>query len=347
MRHRLPATLLGLACCALPPASAPAAAQTTAATATTANAPRYDYGLAAQRLADGVYALIGRDEDFTPRNGGNIVNTGFIVGSEGVVVIDTGPSRRYGEQLRAAIARITPLPVVLVINTHAHPDHFLGNQAFPAATLAALPATRAAIVASGEALADNLYRLTGDWMRGTNAVAPGRTLQPGPLQAGGRALELLAFEGHSAADLAVLDRASGVLFAGDLLFHERAPTTPDADFARWLAALSQLQARSGVRLVVPGHGPVSATAERPLVQTRAWLNGLRQHLNDAAERGLDINDVLDTPLPPALAALPEAGNEYRRAVLRHFADAERAALAARVPAHDGTRPAIPTPPVSE
>ena len=46
-----------------------------------------------------------------------------------VIVIDSGPSRRYVEQLRAAIRRVTPLPPVLLLNTHHHPDHFLGNQA--------------------------------------------------------------------------------------------------------------------------------------------------------------------------------------------------------------------------
>ena len=66
---------------------------------------------------------------FSTGNGGNIVNTGFIVGSGGVVV-DTGPSQRYGKQMRKAIGILTRQPVSLVLNTHHHPDHFLGNQAF-------------------------------------------------------------------------------------------------------------------------------------------------------------------------------------------------------------------------
>jgi len=126
----------------LPATATPAAAQQTG----------FDYRLAPQRVADGVYVLIGSTADFSPANGGNIVNTGFIVGSEGVIVIDSGPSLRYGEQLRRAIAAVTPLPVVLVINTHHHPDHVLGNQAFPPATLAALPGTRSALETEGEAL---------------------------------------------------------------------------------------------------------------------------------------------------------------------------------------------------
>ncbi len=76
----------------------------------------FDYRLVARPVATDVYAFIGKTEDFDTRNGGNIVNTGFIVGAEGIVVIDTGPSLRYGQQMRQAIARVSAKPVVLVIN---------------------------------------------------------------------------------------------------------------------------------------------------------------------------------------------------------------------------------------
>ncbi len=96
-----------------------------------------------------------------------------------MIVIDTGSSRRYGEQMLAAIRRVTPLPVVLTLNTHHHPDHFLGNQAFPPATLAALPDTIAALRSEGEGFNANMYRLNGDWMRDTEVVVPGRALAAG------------------------------------------------------------------------------------------------------------------------------------------------------------------------
>ncbi len=125
-----------------------------------AHAEDFDYRLQPRELAPGAWVVVGLKEDFSFANGGNIVNTGFIVGSEGVIVIDTGSSKRYGEQMLAAIRRVTPLPIVLVVNAHQHPDHFLGNQAFPRATLAALPETIAAIRSEGEGFNANMYRLT-------------------------------------------------------------------------------------------------------------------------------------------------------------------------------------------
>src|SRR5574337_375316 len=106
-----------------------------------------DYLLQPRQIAADTWVLEGRLEDFSFSNGGNIVNTAFIATPAGVVVIDSGPSRRYGEQLVTAIRKLTDKPVVKVFLTHHHPDHFLGNQAFPPATLAALPGTIAGLKA--------------------------------------------------------------------------------------------------------------------------------------------------------------------------------------------------------
>src|SRR5262249_14997582 len=105
----------------------------------------FDYELHPRPVADGVFVLARVREHFTRDNGGNILNTGYLVTPEGAVVIDTGPSRRYGERMRAAIGG----PVATVFVTHAHPDHFLGDQAFAGVPIVALPATRAAIARSG------------------------------------------------------------------------------------------------------------------------------------------------------------------------------------------------------
>ena len=271
-----------------------------------------DYGLAPEKIADDTWVLTGRSEDFTFKNGGNIVNTAFVVTSAGVLVIDSGPSRTYGEQLRRAIARITDQPVALVINTHHHPDHFLGNQAFPPETLAALPGTVEGIHSEGGSFNDNMYRLAGDWMAGTEPVAPTRQLKAGPLELGNHRFELIALDGHTGADLAIVDRSTGVLFAGDLVFNDRAPTTPHAHLQAWQSALNKLEALKFTRLV-PGHGPVASDAG-PIRQTRAWLAWLDATLHRAADDGLDMTEVLALPLPAEFRRLAVADAEYRRSV---------------------------------
>lgn len=293
-----------------------------------AGAADFDYRLAARPVAEGVYAFIGRTEDFSPANGGNIVNTGFLVGPDGIVVIDTGPSLRYGRQMRAAIARVSPRPVALAIVTHHHPDHFLGNQAYADAPIGALAGARDGIAADGNAFAENLYRLTGDWMKGTEVVVPGRTLAAGTQEIAGRRLRLVGLDGHTGADLAVYDEASGVLFAGDLVFNGRAPTTPHADLDHWRAALDALEAitrEPGFTALVPGHGEIARDAG-PIRRTRAWLDWLQRTMHEAAQAGLDMNELLARPLPAEFADLPVAASEFRRSVGHLFPAAERVVL---------------------
>jgi len=291
-------------------------------------APAFDYALQAERVAADVYVFIGRNEDFTAVNGGNIVNTGFIVGQDGMLVIDSGPSLRYGQQMRRAMAAIDPRPPLQVFNTHHHPDHFLGNQAFAGTPIVALDATRQGIAAAGNAFAENLYRLSGDWMQGTEAVAPGAAIIPGTVKLGGRSLRLLALSGHTAADLAIYDETSGVLFAGDLVFNGRAPTTPHARIADWLAALDMLEAitrEAGFTVLVPGHGAITRDAA-PIRQTRAWLRWLEQSMQEAAAAGFDMNEVLARRLPAEFSAMALGTSEYRRSVSHLFPAAEQEAL---------------------
>lgn len=288
----------------------------------------FDYRLIVRPIAKDVYAFIGQTEDFTTANGGNIVNTAFIVAPQGVIVIDSGPSLRYGQQMRRAIAAVTARPIALVINTHHHPDHFLGNQAFADVPIAALAETRTGIGAEGNAFAENLFRMSGDWMKGTEVQAPTQSLSAGRLEVAGRRLQLLALDGHTGADLVIVDEASGALFAGDLAFNGRAPTTPHADIAHWLAALDRLEAltrEAGFKLLVPGHGAVTSDAT-PIRQTRAWLNWLTAAMRESASAGLDMNDVLARPLPPEFSDLPMAATEYRRSVGHLFPAAEQAVL---------------------
>ena len=284
--------------------------------ACTALAADYDYQLKAQAVNGEVGVFIGRTEDFDTVNGGNIVNTGYIRAASGLIVIDSGPSLRYGEQMRRAMQAASGQAPVFLINTHHHPDHFLGNQAFADLPIGALPATIKGIAADGNAFAENLYRLSGDWMRGSEVCAPTQALAAGEREITGRRLRLIALDGHTGADLAIYDPASGVLFAGDLVFNGRAPTTPHADIDHWLAALAQLEAitrEAGFSALVPGHGPVARDAA-PIRQTRAWLLWLRSSLQQAARDGLEMNEVLAQPLPPEFAALPVAASEYRRSV---------------------------------
>lgn len=290
----------------------------------TAPAVDLDYGLTPQLIAEDTYLFEGVNEDFSRDNGGNIVNVAAIVTQAGVVVINAGPSRLYGEQLMAAIARLTDQPVVRIFISKLHPDHFLGSQAFPQVTRSALAETITGISDQGEQFTLNMYRMVGPWMIGTEVTLPNDTVQPGMVEIGGHRLELLALTGHTPSDLVVLDHSTGTLFTGGVVFHNRAPTTPHADLAGWRASLDTLD-RLEFELLVPSHGPVSRD-HRPIAQTRDYIDWLEESLSSAAAEGLDMAEVLDIKPPERIAALAVMPAEYQRSVSHLYPALERAAF---------------------
>jgi len=296
-----------------------------------------DYGLQAHALAPGLYVVAGTNADFSKANGCNIINTGFIVGDDGVLVINTGPTKRYGEQLRALIGRTTDKPVKAVLHLNLHPDYFLGSQAFADVPRYATEATRAGMAREATAYVDNLYRLCGEWARGTEPLLPDQTIaatgQPQPWSPAGRSLQLAAFRGHTDSDLIVIDPASKVAFVGGLVFADRVPTTPHADLAVWLQTLSRLPATLDafqVQTLVPSHGPVRP-GRAGITQTAHYLDWLDVHLHLWAERGDTINDILRSDVPADVRAMAAFDTEFTRNIVHLYPRYEQAAFGAGQP----------------
>ncbi len=291
------------------------------------NTATFDLGLQARALAPGVYVVEGTNADFSPANGCNIINTGFIVTGAGVLVINTGTSRRQGEQLRALIARTTDEPVVRVLHLNLHPDYFLGNQAFADVPRAATPATAAGMAREAVSYTTNLYRLCGDWMAGTEPLLPDAVAVPGPLRIGAREFELIEMQGHTASDLVLIDKSSGIAFVGGLVFAQRIPTTPHAEIDAWLASLDALTAR-GPAPIVPSHGPVNLGADG-IAQTRRYLQWLDASFTAAAQAGLEMSDVLAQPVPAEFRGWAAFQTEFVRNVAHLYPRYEQRALQRR------------------
>src|SRR5262249_48002813 len=81
--------------------------------------PRVDYSQLEIKTTDfghGVYLLGWQGGDSL-----------ILVGDEGVLLVDTSVAA-MGDKIKAAIAKISDKPIKLVVNTHAHADHFGANE---------------------------------------------------------------------------------------------------------------------------------------------------------------------------------------------------------------------------
>ncbi|MCE2745497.1 MAG: quinoprotein relay system zinc metallohydrolase 1 [Burkholderiales bacterium] len=285
-----------------------------------------NYGLKATKLAGGWYVIAGSNDDFSQANGCNIINTGFYMDDSGVYVINTGTSRLYGEQQRALIDSLSKnKPVKKVVALNLHPDYFLGNQAYPKEALAATKLTVQGIKAEAAMYETNLYRLCGDWMKGTESVIPAPGIVPGELKNfGSKPIQAMELKGHTDSDLVLFDPDSKVMWAGGLVFHNRIVTTPHAKLKPWIESLKKLQAMKP-KVVVPSHGPVSWGSEA-IDQTLDYLDWLDKRLTQAAAMGEEINDVMKQGTPERFRKFAAYPAEFYRNVTNLYPVYEKEVL---------------------
>jgi quinoprotein relay system zinc metallohydrolase 2 len=323
-RLRRPA-LRWLGLCAAPVAMF-AAALAALPTARVANAADAE-PLAVSQVAAGVFVHTGVLEEWQPSNAGDVANLGFVVGSRCVAVIDTGGTPQVGQRLLAAVRRATALPVCYVINTHAHPDHVLGNVAFTG--LAGEPvrfvgAARlsAALAARERHTLNTLQRDFGLSLSREAIVHPTLLVDKQlDIDLGGRLLQLNTWPtAHTDHDLTVYDRQSRTLFLSDLLFVSHLPVL-DGRLRGWLGVMESLKGMD-VALAVPGHG--AASADWPAVMEPQWnyLNGLLIQTKAAIKAKITIMKAVDAIAAPPGSAWRLTELFHRRNVTAAYAELE-------------------------
>lgn len=278
-----------------------------------------------RELAPGVYAVVGD----TGRGVEGRPNAGFVVTSEGVVVIDALASPRDGERLLRTIRAHTDQPVTWLVLTHHHPDHHFGAVALrqAGARVIAHPDRRVLAAEGGEdALVADWVRVVGlDAMRGFEfADVPDRPVTAADtLRLGGKTIELRhPGAGHSAGDLLVWLPKERVLFAGDVLVEDGVSMVVDGSADRLLRVLDVVDSLDPA-VVVPGHGAIPARPAALVQRTREYLRGVQAEMRAAVEGAVPMRRALSA-LPPADSARPVSlDSRRRRNAARVYVEEER------------------------
>jgi glyoxylase-like metal-dependent hydrolase (beta-lactamase superfamily II) len=185
---------------------------------------------------------------------------GAVVGRERVLVIDTRSTLAQARELLEDLRHVSRLPH-LVLNTHAHFDHVLGNAAFRpceiwgedgcARFMRDLGLERRAQVAS------EMPEIAADVLA-SPIDPPDRTFtRTASLDLGSRRVDVRFLgRGHTDHDVVALLPDAGAVFAGDLVEEGAPPSFGDAFPLDWPATLGHLLDAAGEGQIVPGHGEV-------------------------------------------------------------------------------------------
>jgi len=224
-------------------------------------------------------------------------NAGFVIGDDGVAVIDTFENPEAAKQMLAEIRKLTDLPVKFVINTHYHIDHVAGNRVFQQA---------GALVFA--------QRNVRSWIHTENLKFFGKNIKPEEksmvealgspdavydsgvtLFLGSRKIEVRVFPGHTGGDSVVFVPDAAVVFTGDLFWRNTLPNLIDATTATWLTSLDAIAASSPSAIYVPGHGDVGNAAD--VHAFRGYLAYLREQVATPVKDGKSGDALLNAVLP--------------------------------------------------
>ena len=244
-----------------------------------------------KKLAEGVYAAVSPDKSKAGSN------AGFIVGSNGVLVVDTFVSVAAAKDLLAEIRKVTNLPIRYVVNTHYHLDHTGGNAVFADAG--------ATIVA---------HRNLRGWLRTENMKFFGPTPKPEDktrveslvqpdmvysdavdIYLGSRLVQVRYMLGHTGGDSVVTVPDANVVFGGDLVWQKHLPNLIDATTSEWVKTLEKLLADHPSATFVSGHGDVATTQD--VRDFHDYLVTLREDVGKAQAEGKSGQDLVNTVLP--------------------------------------------------
>jgi cyclase len=228
---------------------------------------------------------------FEPPGSWGLSNSGVVVSGDEALVVDTQNDMPRGRALLAAARKVAGRrDITTVVNTHDDGDHWFGNLFFDGARIVATsaaqkgmqelsrdPRTLRAAAPEGSVLQNWLnWRADVFDYAGWRPVLPTETFSGTiSIDVGSTQVDVIEVgPAHTRGDAIVHVPESGVVFAGDIVFHRSTPIMWAGPVANYIAACDTILDLDPT-VVVPGHG--SATDAAGVREVRTYLTLVLEH----------------------------------------------------------------------
>jgi len=248
-----------------------------------------------QNVTKNVFAIVGPLGNRSPENLGNNATFGFIVTSDGIVVVDPGGTYLGAKKIHEIIRSVSTLPIKFVINTGGQDHRWLGNSYFKKQG-AKVIASKNAVKDQKTRLQDVLFRLSNTAgeaaMKDTEESFADITFDNDyNFTLGDTDFEIHhAGTAHSPGDAFVRLPKQNVIFSGDVVYLDRLLSVMSFSSSKnWVSVFEKLAAYNP-EYIVPGHGNPS-DLKHARQQTYGYLTMLRDKVSKFMDEGGVIQDV--------------------------------------------------------
>ena len=227
-------------------------------------------------------------------------NTGFVIGDDAVMVIDTQATPVMAQDVIRRIREVTDKPIKYVMLSHYHAVRVLGATAYQPEHIIASQDTYDLIVERGEQDKASEIQRFPRLFQAVESVPAGMTWPTitftgkMTLWLGKLEVQLLQLgRGHTKGDTVVWLPKEKVLFSGDLVEFDATPYAGDAYFKDWPQTLDRLTALEASALV-PGRGAALTTPDQVaqgLAGTRGFIADVYSSVEEGVKAGKDLNAV--------------------------------------------------------
>ena len=239
------------------------------------------------RVSEHVYAIVG------------FPNIGIVVGDRATLVVDTGLGPRNGAVVLKQAEKLSKTPILYLTTTHFHPEHAMGEQAFPPRTIIVRPAVQQDEMNKHATELMDLFR--GFSAQSKELLADVKMRPPDivfdkeiKLDLGGVTARLFWWgPAHTLGDEMIFVEGDSVLIPGDIVQDKIVPNMPNADASvkNWLAILDQLEPLHP-RFILPDHG---ALGDGSLIaKERAFLLDLQARSLELKRQGQSADQAAAT-----------------------------------------------------
>lgn len=224
-------------------------------------------------------------------------NIGIIVGSNAVLVVDTGLGPRNGATIAKVAEKLAPGKKLYLTTTHFHPEHAAGEPGFPAGTiLIRNRVQQEEMEQHGQEIIDtfsNRNPQMKELLAGVKLRAPDEVFDKDrTLDLGGGVTARLAWfgEAHTKGDELIFVQPDRTLISGDVVQNKVVPNISSSGGtpSSWIAVLDQIE-KLGALHVLPDHSAIGGGSL--VAQERAFIVDLRTRALELKRQGVSAAEA--------------------------------------------------------